>query len=64
VGGRYTLPQPTLGQGLGLEPVYPWDRPRPIPSETMISIKALHLTGAAILVSRDIKFLQRPRQAS
>src|SRR5438445_8260608 len=35
------------GQGLGLEPVYPWDRPRPIPSETMISIKKLHLTAAA-----------------
>src|SRR6516225_3506003 len=36
----YTLPEnPTLGQRLrGFEPVYPWDRPRPIPSETMISI--------------------------
>jgi hypothetical protein len=25
---------------------------------------ALHLTGAALLVSRDIKLLQRPRQVS
>src|SRR6516164_3882444 len=39
----YTLPEnPTLGPKLrGFEPVYPWDRPRPIPSETMISIKSL-----------------------
>jgi hypothetical protein len=26
--------------------------------------QALHLTGAAILVSRDTKLLQRPRQVS
>src|SRR5262249_57235096 len=40
------LPEnPTLGQKLrGFEPVYPWDRPRPIPSETMISIQSLHPT--------------------
>src|SRR5262249_37601222 len=46
-GWRATpLPEnPTLGQKLrGFEPVYPWDRPRPIPSETMISITALKLT--------------------
>src|SRR5262249_23964007 len=41
------LPEnPTLGQKLrGFEPVYPWDRPRPNPSETMISIKAMQPTG-------------------
>jgi len=45
----YTLPEnPTLGPKLrGFEPVYPWDRPRPIPSETMISIKSLQQTGPA-----------------
>src|SRR5262249_30613209 len=50
----YTLPEnPTFGPKLhGFEPVYPWDRPRPIPSETMISIKALHPTAAASRVSR------------
>ena len=55
----YTLPEnPTFGQKLrGFEPVYTWDRPRPIPSETMISIKRLKLTGAAILVSRGVKVL-------
>ena len=49
------LPEnPTLGQKLrGFEPVYPWDRPRPIPSETMISIKQLQQTAAAILFSRS-----------
>jgi len=48
------LPEnPTLGPKLrGFEPVYPWDRPRPIPSETMISIKQPKLTGGAILVFR------------
>jgi hypothetical protein len=47
----YTLPEnPTLGQKLrGFEPVYPWDRPRPIPSETMISINTLQSTAAAML---------------
>ena len=30
----------------------------------MTSIKALHLTEAAILVSRDINLMQRPRQVS
>ena len=47
--GRLTLPEnATLGQKLrGFEPVYPWDRPRPIPSETMISIKLLQRTGHA-----------------
>src|SRR5262249_12376381 len=47
------LPEnPTLGQNLrGFEPVYPWDRPRPIPSETMISIKTLQQTAAAMLFS-------------
>src|SRR6516225_3228138 len=52
----YTLPEnPTLGPKLrGFEPVYLWDRPRPIPSETMISISELQQTAAAILVLRDI----------
>jgi len=56
----YALPEnPTLGQKLrGFEPVYHWDRPRPIPIETMISIKRLKLTGAAILVFRASTFLQ------
>jgi hypothetical protein len=44
----------TVGQGLGLEPVYPWDRPRPIPSETMMSIQALQPTAAAMLVSPEL----------
>src|SRR6516165_3337356 len=50
----YTLPEnPTLGQKLrGFEPVYPWDRPRPIPSETMISIKSLHPTADALRFAR------------
>src|SRR5262249_21439307 len=60
------LPEnPTLGQKLrGFEPVYPWDRPRPIPSETMISIQRLKLTGAAILVFRASTSCRRPRQLS
>jgi len=41
-----------------LDPVSSWDRLPPIPSEAMISIKALKLTGAAILVSRGIQPLQ------
>ena len=43
------LPEnPTLGQKLrGFEPVYRWDRPRPIPSETMISIPQLQRTRCA-----------------
>src|SRR5262245_25713427 len=47
------LPEnPTLGPKLhGFEPVYLWDRPRPIPIETMISIPALHLTGGACSLS-------------
>jgi hypothetical protein len=52
----YALPEnPTLGQKLrGFEPVYHWDRPRPIPIETMISIKSLHLTGEIL---RDFTFI-------
>ena len=55
----YALPEnPTLGPKLhGFEPVYPWDRPRPIPSETMISIKRLKLTGAAQLGLTKIEVL-------
>jgi hypothetical protein len=34
------------------------------PIEAMISIQRLKLTGAAILVSRGMKSLQRPRQLS
>ena len=43
--GAPFLKIPRWGQGLGLEPVYPWDRPRPIPGETMISITSLHRTA-------------------
>src|SRR5262245_5462639 len=43
----YTLPEnPTLGPKLrGFEPVYPWDRPWPIPIATMISIQSLQQPG-------------------
>src|SRR5262249_3047399 len=51
------LPEnPTLGQKLrGFEPVYPWDRPRPIQSETMISIKALQQTAAPTIASGALR---------
>src|SRR5262249_49121989 len=47
----YTLPEnPTFGPKLrGFEPVYPWDRPRPIPSKPMISIKRMQLTEPPVL---------------
>lgn len=50
----------TLGQSchIWIEPVNPWDWPRPIPGQTMISIQLMKLTGAAILVSRGMKVLQ------
>ena len=38
--------------------VYAWDGPRPIPSETMISIQKLHLIGAAMSVSGASKLTQ------
>jgi hypothetical protein len=40
------LPTTTLGQGFGLEPVYLLGQARPIPSEAMKIIRALHLTAA------------------
>src|SRR5262245_31820857 len=62
----YTLPEnPTLGPKLrGFEPVYPWDRPRPIPREAMISIKALHLTGPALRFFETPRSLQPARQVN
>src|SRR6516225_692792 len=63
--GNSPSKKPTFGPKLrGFEPVYPWDRPRPIPSETMMSINDVALDRAGILVFRDAASLQPARQVN
>jgi hypothetical protein len=59
----YTLPEnPTFGQKLrGFEPVYPWDRPRPIPRENHDQYHRLKLTGAAVFRGATSPLVCGPR---
>ena len=53
VGGTRSPKVPRWDEGKPSDPVYPWDRLRPIPIEAMNSIQMLHLAAQQCISGRQ-----------